>query len=398
MLRPDTFALTALLGALTAIAPLSTDLYLPSLPDIARAFGASASQVQLTLSAYLVGFGIGQIVYGPLADRHGRRPVLLATIALYCVASLICTLALSVELLIAARFLQALGGAGAVVLARAIVRDLYSGARAGSELSLIGVATGLAPVCAPLLGAVLHTFFGWRSGFAALLVFGLVVGLVAWRKLPETLKSRAPERVSPMSIARVYRMLFRSRRFTLYVGIASASYAGLFAWLSSASFILQDFYGLAPLGFAAIFTIGSVGFLTGTAIATRIVGRLGIERTIGWGALAMLAGGLILMLTLMLGMESAVAVVLPVALYLLGLGLTFPQAMAGGLTPFPDRAGAASSVLGFVPQFIAAIGGAVVVAMLDRSAWPLAVAVTAMGGLTLCFWFLLRRPAMPAGT
>src|SRR5664280_2007072 len=138
MLRPGTFALTVLLAALSAIGPLTTDMYLPSLPDIARLLGASTAQVQLTISAYLFGFAIGQILYGPLADRHGRKPVLLAAMGLYCAASLACALSTSIEMLIAARALQALGGAGGIVLARAIVRDLYSGARAGRELSLIG--------------------------------------------------------------------------------------------------------------------------------------------------------------------------------------------------------------------------------------------------------------------
>jgi MFS transporter, DHA1 family, multidrug resistance protein len=391
MLRPDTFALTAMLAALTAIAPLSTDLYLPSLPEIGRAFGASASQVQLTLSAYLFGFAAGQIVYGPLSDRHGRRPILLGALALYCLASLICTLAGSIEILIGARFLQAFGGAGAIVLARAVVRDIYSGARAGKELSLMGAIMALAPVLAPLAGAGLQHVFGWRAAFAGLLGVGLLATLIVWRILPETLQNRVTEPVSVASMLRTYRSLLGHRSLALYVGIVSASYAGLFCWLSSAAFILQDFYGLSPVGFAAIFTLGSLGFMTGASIATRLVGRLGLERTIGLGAVVMLAGGLVMMLILALELRSAAALVLPMALYLVGLGLTFPQAMAGGMTPFPERAGAASSVLGFVSQLAAAVIGALVVAMLDRTAWPLALSVTAMGVLTLLFWSLLPR-------
>src|SRR5471032_1835769 len=138
MLRTGTFAITVLLAALSAIGPLTTDMYLPSLPDIARQLGTSTAQVQLTISAYLIGFAVGQIFYGPVSDRHGRKPVLLAALALYCAASLVCVLSTSIEMLIAARFVQALGGCGGIVLARAIVRDLYSGARAGRELSMMG--------------------------------------------------------------------------------------------------------------------------------------------------------------------------------------------------------------------------------------------------------------------
>ena len=153
--------------------PLTTDMYLPSLPDIARQLGASTAQVQLTISAYLIGFAVGQILYGPVSDRHGRKPVLLAAVALYCVASLACALSTSIEMLIVSRFVQALGGSGGIVLARAIVRDLYSGARAGRELSLISSVMALAPVLAPIVGGVLQTGFGWRSIFVTLVARGL---------------------------------------------------------------------------------------------------------------------------------------------------------------------------------------------------------------------------------
>ena len=193
MLRPGTFALTILLAALSAIGPLTTDMYLPSLPDIARLLNASTAQVQLTVSAYLLGFAFGQIFYGPLADRHGRKPVLLGAMALYCAASLACALSTSIEMLIAARALQALGGSGGIVLARAIVRDLYSGARAGRELSLIGAVMALAPVLAPLIGGVLQTGFGWRSVFFTLVGGGFFGAAIVWPLMPETLSMRAAE-------------------------------------------------------------------------------------------------------------------------------------------------------------------------------------------------------------
>src|SRR5476651_2538226 len=200
MLRPGTFALTVLLAALSAIGPLTTDMYLPSLPDIARLLGASTAQVQLTISAYLFGFAIGQILYGPLADRHGRKPVLLAAMGLYCAASLACALSTSIEMLIAARALQALGGAGGIVLARAIVRDLYSGARAGRELSLMGSVMALAPVLAPLAGGLLQTGFGWRAIFVTLVLAAIIGLAVVWTRMPETLGERSPEPVSPATM------------------------------------------------------------------------------------------------------------------------------------------------------------------------------------------------------
>jgi DHA1 family bicyclomycin/chloramphenicol resistance-like MFS transporter len=197
--------------------------------------------------------------------------------------------------------------------------------------------------------------------------------------------------VTVRTMLKVYRSLLKRRDFLLYAGLVAACYSGLFAWLSSASFILQDIYGLTPLAFAFYFLPSAVGFFIGTSIASRIVSRIGIVRTIGFGALALLAGGIAMLVTIAVAPGSALSVVLPASLYIIGLGLTFPQAMAGGLTPFPDRAGAASSLLGFIPQFFAGIAGVTVVAVLDKTAWPLAIALTVMGVLALVFWLMVRR-------
>jgi DHA1 family bicyclomycin/chloramphenicol resistance-like MFS transporter len=390
MLRPGTFALTALLAALTAIGPLSTDMYLASLPDIARQLGATTAQVQLTISSYLIGFAVGQIVYGPLSDRHGRKPVLLGAVALYCVASVACALATSIEMLIVARAVQALGGSGGIVLARAIVRDLYSGARAGRELSVMGAVMALAPVLAPIAGGLLQTGFGWRSVFFALVGIGLLGAGVVWPLLPETMPARAAEPVSPASMLRSYRVVARNPAYLAYLGLASTGFGGLFAWISGTSFVLQNLYGLSPFQFGVAFAVGSVGYMCGTVLAARLVMRLGIDRTLGIGAGAMAAGGLGMVVAVALGLTSAASLVLPMALYLAGLGMVLPQAIAGAMTPFPERAGAASALLGFIQQTAAALCGAVVGWLLGQSAWPLAAAVAAMGCASLLLWITTR--------
>jgi DHA1 family bicyclomycin/chloramphenicol resistance-like MFS transporter len=400
MLRPGTFALTILLAALSAIGPLTTDMYLPSLPDIARQLDASTAQVQLTISAYLIGFAVGQVCYGPVSDRHGRKPVLLAAVALYCAASLACALSTSIEMLIAARALQAVGGSGGIVLARAIVRDLYSGARAGRELSLIGAVMALAPVLAPLAGGALQTAFGWRSAFFALVASGLFGACVVWLLLPETLAERTPEPVSPSSMLKSYRVVARNPAYLAYLALATTSYAGLFAWISGSSFVLQYLYHLSPFAFGVAFALGSLGFMTGTSLAARLVVRSGLDHTIGLGGCAVSAGGLAMVAALALGLTSAASLVLPMALYLAGLGMVLPQAIAGAMTPFPERAGAASALLGLVQQSVAALCGAAVGALLGSSAWPLAAGVAAMGCATLALWILtraVRAHALSAG-
>jgi DHA1 family bicyclomycin/chloramphenicol resistance-like MFS transporter len=390
MLRPGTFALTALLAALTAIGPLSTDMYLPSLPDIARALTASTAQVQLTISAYLIGFAVGQIIYGPISDRHGRKPVLLAALGLYSAATFICALSPSIDVLIAARALQALGGSGCIMVARAIVRDLYSGPRAGRELSVMGSVMALAPVVAPIVGGVLQTAFGWRSVFVTLVTAGVGGAIVIWLVLPETLRQKASEPVSPASMLRSYGIVVRHPAYLSYMALATGSYAGLFAWISGASFVLQNLYGLSPLDFGIAFALSAVGYLTGTNLATRFVMRLGLDRTIGFGCGALAAGGLGMVASVALGFTSAFALVLPVAVYLAGMGMVLPQSVAGAMTPFPERAGAASALFGFVQQSIAAICGATVGALLGHDAWPVAGAVALMGVATLLLWAATR--------
>ena len=395
MLRPDTLALTALLALLTAVGPMSVDLYLPSLPELGWVFGASVPQVQLTLSGYLLCFAIGQIVFGPISDHVGRKPVLLAALSLYVAVCLSCMFATSIEMLIALRCLQALGVAGAPVLARAIVRDLYHGVRAGRELARMGSITALAPVVAPSLGGILQSTFGWRASFLGMAALGLCAIVLVVRLLPETMKQPPKHPMSLLSIIRGYGMFLRHRTFRIYLAIVSASYGGLFAWISGSSFVLQDLYGLSPLLFGLVFAAATLGYGLGTLLAARLVVRIGIDRTIVCGGVALAAGGLAMAAAIALGATSPAALAAPMALYLCGLGLAMPQSMAGALMPFPERAGAASSLLGFLQQATASAVGIVVGQMLGSSALPLAAIIATMGVLALVL-ALFRRSMGPA--
>jgi MFS transporter, DHA1 family, multidrug resistance protein len=390
MLRPDTFALTALLSLLTALGPLAVDMYLPSFPDIARVLATEPATVQLTLSLYMVSYAIGQVVYGPLSDRYGRLPVMRAALAIYCVASLACALAPDIELLLAARMLQALGSSGAIVLARAIVRDLYSGARAGRELSLMGAIMALAPVLAPMIGGVLQSAFGWRSHFVLHMAIGLIAAAVVWRKLPETMHSRSGP-LSPRAIVAAYAEIARNRAVLAYVAMLAVSFAGVFAWISGSSFVLQEIYGLSALTYGLAFAAASGGYLAGTAIATRIVQRLGLDRTIGIGAAALAAGGLAAIAAIPVGGNSAILLVAAMALYAAGMGLVQPQTVAGAMMPFPHRAGTASSLLGVTQMVCAALSGAIVGQLLGASAWPVAIPLAVTGLGTLLLWAVSRR-------
>lgn len=391
MLQPGTFALTLLLSLLTALGPLTMDMYLPSLPAIGQALDASTAAVQLTISSYLLGFAVGQILYGPLSDRVGRRPVILAALVIYVAATVVCAVAQTIGILIAVRFVQALGGAGCIVLARAAVRDLYSGERAGRELSLMGSITAFAPIVAPAIGGLLQDAFGWRASFYLLVVFALVAGATAARFLPETLRQRASGPFSFGAMGALYRSVLVHRGFLANLGILVAAFVGLFAWISGAPFVMQGLYAMTPVAFGATYAVGAAGYMVGAYVAARVVMRLGLDRTVGIGAVIMAAGGLAMAASVALGLSSVGWLVGTMTIYLAGMGLVLPQTQAGALTPFADRAGTASSLLGFAQQSSAAIAAAAIGHFLGYSAWPVAGTIGVAGVVGLVLWVTTRR-------
>lgn len=389
--RPDTLAMTAMLALLTALGPLSTDLYLPSLPSIARYFGASTADTQLTLSLFLFGLAFGQVFYGPLADSFGRKPVLLGGLALFLTASIACAASTSIGMLVAARFLQAVGGAGPIVLGRAMVRDLYEGPRAGRELARMGMVMGLVPAVAPVIGSAIETWLDWRYTFWVSVVFAAGLAFAAVTRLPETLRRRTGERASLGGYLRSFGTLLVVPSYLAYVALVSLAYAGLFSFISGSSFLLQRHYGLSPAAFAGSFCAMVLGFIAGTIAAQRLVGHRGIDGVIGLGV-ACLAGGGVLMLALVLaGVNSSLAITGPMILYAAGVGLTMPQAQAGALMPFPERAGAAASLMGLIQMTAAGLVGVAVGHSVDLGRWPLPAAIALIGVAALAVFYASAR-------
>jgi DHA1 family bicyclomycin/chloramphenicol resistance-like MFS transporter len=391
MLKSDTLALTIVLALLTALGPLSTDMYLPSLPAIAASFKASTGQTQLTLSAFLLGFAAGQFFYGPISDRIGRKPVLLFGLGLFTLASLICALSPNIETLIGARFLQALGASGPIVLGRAIVRDFYEGPRAGKELSRMGTIMGVVPAAAPVLGGVIERFTGWRVTFGAMILFGVALAAIIVLKMPESIRRKSDVPISFAAILRGFRVLLGHAGYRTYVGLSMLTYGGLFAFISGSSFVLQKIYGLDELSFAFSFTFVVAGFMTGTTIAQTLVGRYGLDGTIRLGVICLALGGLVMLALVLAGVPSSLGISAPMAIYGIGVGLTMPQSMASALMPFPDRAGAASSLLGICQMTFAAIVGILLGRNLDASAIPLPATIATTGVLALALFLATGR-------
>jgi DHA1 family bicyclomycin/chloramphenicol resistance-like MFS transporter len=224
---------------------------------------------------------------------------------------------------------------------------------------------------------------GWQANFYLMAAFGLYAFAMVTLLLPETLDRPPPGAMSLSSVLRGYGQFLRHRGFLSYLAILSAAYGGLFAWISGSSFALQVLYGQSALAFGFTFAASTLGYLVGTLIAAKLVSRLGLERTIMWGGVGLAAGGLAMLIATAMELRSPLALALPIAVYLVGLGLAFPQSIAGALTPFPDRAGAASSVLGFVQQVVASVIGIVVGHSLSQSALPLAAIIAVLGVLAL---------------
>jgi DHA1 family bicyclomycin/chloramphenicol resistance-like MFS transporter len=390
-LSADTLAMTATLAMLTSLGPLSTDMYLPALPAIAEGLGSTIAGAQLTLSAFLLGFACGQFLYGPVSDRIGRKPVLSFGLGLFLVATIACIIAPNIETLTLARFVQAFGASAPIVLARAIVRDLYEGARAGRELSRMGTIMGLVPAIAPVLGGVIHVAFGWRAVFVAILIAGIVLTIVVLRHLPETLRRRETAPLSLKAILAGFALLLRHPTYRFYAGLSALTYSGLFAFISGSSFVLQGVYGLSELAYGFSFGFVVIGFIGGTLIAQRIVSSRGLDGTIGLGVLCLAGGGSGMLVLSLVSTGSALEVVLPMALYGVGVGLTMPQCMASALTPFPERAGAASSLLGIIQMSLAALVGIGLGAALIYADIAMATVLAALGILAALLFVTSRR-------
>jgi MFS transporter, DHA1 family, multidrug resistance protein len=319
----------------------------------------------------------------------------MAGLILYFLASAACAMAESIEVLIGLRFVQALGAAGPIVLGRAIVRDLYDGAHAGRELSRMGMIMGLVPAIAPVLGGMLEPMFGWRSNFWATAAGAGILGLCFLLLMPETLRERRLEPISITGILSGFRLLLRHRGYRLYVTLNTLTYSGLFSFISASSFVLQGTYSMSPLGFGMSFGLTVLGYIAGTILAQHMVTTRGLDGTIRPGLWCMAAGGILMLIAMTASGVSMLEVTLPMALYVFGVGLVMPQSNASAMMPFPDRAGAASSLLGLIQMSCSAISGTLLGLLIVRSPLLMPIFITVMG-VTALIVFQAARPSARA--
>ncbi|WP_191248288.1 Bcr/CflA family multidrug efflux MFS transporter [Amycolatopsis deserti] len=350
---PGTLRYVLILGGLSAFAPLSIDMYLPALPRMADDLHSSAPTLQLTLTAFIIGLALGQLIAGPLSDSLGRRRPLLAGLALYAVASVLCAVSPTAELLVAGRAVQALGAAAGMVIARACVRDLFAGTAMTKFFSMLMLVSGLAPILAPVIGGQVLRLTSWRGVFVVLAVFGALLLVAAALAMPETLPAqrRRPARIG--STLRGYAGLLRDRSFVGYALSAGLMFAGLFAYISASSFVLQELYGLSPQEYSLVFGANGLGIVIAGQVNGRIVGRVAERTLLTVGLCASAAGGIGVLVAAVAGLPLPVLLV-PLLVMVSSIGLVMPNASSLALAEHPHNAGAASALLG-VMQFV--VGG-----------------------------------------
>lgn len=387
--------LLAVLALLSAFTPLSIDMYLPALPVIAVDLRGSAGDIQLTLSVFMVAFGAGQIFYGPMGDRFGRRPVILGGLAVYVLASAGCAFAAEAGHLIALRFLQGLAACGGVVLARTMVRDLAEKDQAARAMSLMLAATSIAPMLAPLIGGQVLWFLGWRAIFWVLAAAGVLAFVVAWFQLPETLRPEYRQPLVLTSVLKRFGELFATRTFMGYALTASFMFAALFSFISGSPFVFIERYGIAPREYGVVFG-GMVVFMTlGSLLNARFVRRLGAGRilrvAVFMPALAGVTATVLGWIEARYGTIGLWPFLVCFVCQIATLSLIGPNATAMALQRYPHMAGTASSLMGMMTFGMGAGFGAIVGQTFDGTIAPMTTAMGVAGILCLLSHRLLVR-------
>ncbi|GAA2475760.1 multidrug effflux MFS transporter [Streptomyces gobitricini] len=385
---------TLVLGGLTALPPLSMDMYLPALPEVTQALHAPAATVQLTLTACLAGMALGQLVVGPMSDRWGRRRPLLIGMLVYIAATAVCALAPSPELLIAFRLLQGLAGAAGIVIARAVVRDLYDGVEMARFFSTLMLISGVAPIIAPLIGAQILRVTDWRGVFHALTVVGVLLTLVVWKWLGETLPPARRHGGGVGEALRTMRGLLADRVFSGYMLAGGLAFAALFAYISASPFVVQEIYGASPQTFSLLFGINSVGLVAvGQINGKLLVGRVSMDKALGFGlaVITVASAALLLMTSGVFGEVGLVPVAAGLFVLMSAMGLAMPNTNAQALMRTPHAAGSASALLGTSSFLIGAVASPLVGIAGEATAVPMAVVQLACAlGAVACFLGLCR--------
>ena len=381
-----------LITAMLMMQPLSTDLYLASLPSLTEIFQVPVSTVQLTLSLFVIGFGLAQLIVGPLSDRYGRRPVLLSGLALYLFASILCSLATTINLLITARFIQALGCCAAVTIARAIVRDAYPPESSAKVIARASTWISLAPIFGPILGSYLQVSFGWRAAFVALGFFSSAVFAASVMRLPETNNHKNPRATDFTGLRENYRYVLGSRVFWFYALPGAFSYGTIFLFISGSSFAFINILHVPTQWFGYCFGLGVSGYMTGTLICRRMLKTLSNMQALRIGTACALAAGAFFFIATLLGFSHWILLVIVMFLAMASHGINFPVTQSSAVSPFPQQAGTAAGLMGALFMVFAFFIGSLVGVSHNGTLVPMAIIALILGPLNFLSVRVLKVP------
>jgi DHA1 family bicyclomycin/chloramphenicol resistance-like MFS transporter len=379
-----------IIAGLVALGPLSTDMYLPALPAMRRAFAASVESIQLTLSLYLIGFALAQLFCGPLADRFGRKPVIVSGMILFLLATVGCAFATSIEEILVLRVVQAVGACVGPVLGRTMVRDVYGPAKAVPVLSYLASIMAVAPAVAPILGGLLLARFDWPSVFIGLAVFALIIALFYSLLIPETLAAEHKQSIQILPVLRNFKVLLHDRIFLSYTLCGSLGFAGLFTYISGAPFVLIEYFKVPEAHFGYYFFLIVLGYIGGSFLSGRLGNKVAGSTLLFRGCALACACAAVCLLLPILNIHNLTALLIPATGYAAALGLIMPQSTNGALKHYPHMAGTASSLLGFTQMGTAAVAG-MVFGQLHRGDDVAMNAIIGVLGVSclLCYWFVL---------
>ena len=375
---------------LAALGPISTDLYLPSLPSIGREFNASQAEVQATLSIFLIGFACSVLICGTLSDGWGRRPVLLYALAGFSLASIMCAFSPSIEFLWLFRLCQALAAGAGPVITRAIVRDTHHQADSLRMMSYLSAGVGIAPLLGPFIGGILETSLSWRANFAFLSLYSAVGFFLAWLYLPETNPTQNDVVKRYGDLLRIYSLLLRDKLYIGFVLCAGFAFSGMFSFISGSSFVFIQVLHVEPRFFGFYFSLFVLGFISGASLGGRLTKRWISKDIIFAGSLLSLAAGSFLIIAAYFEL-SLLWQVLPLYPYMVGMGLIGPSAQAASVAPHPQAAGAAGGLLNFLTIICASLTGALLAQIPLYSAFPMYVFMTVGAFLVLVVYLFMNK-------
>lgn len=382
--------LAILLGSLAALGPLTIDMYLPSFPTIANDYGTTASLVQVSLTACLLGLGIGQLIIGPMSDVRGRRQPLLIFITLYFIASLACAFAPNILIFIIARFTQGFAAAGGIVISRAVVRDLYSGRELTKFFALLMLINNMAPILAPIVGGGILKFTKWNGVFIVLSVIGVLLLLFVSTQLEESLPA---ERRVPSNIGQTFKnflSLIKDREFLGYALAQGFMMAGIFAYVSGTPFVYQNIYGTSPQMFSFLFGLNGIGILIGTQVVGHFAGMISEKMFLKFGLMMANIAGLSLVIILLFH-GPLFAVVLAIFFFVSSIGIITTSSFSLAMETQSHIAGSASALLGLLPFVLGAATAPLVGIAGENTALPMGITIFACGLLALLSFYGLSR-------